>query len=56
MHTKNSQFIDTSHGCILQVKRESVSCSIVSDSETLWTVVNQAPLSMEFSRQEYQSG
>ena len=23
---------------------------------TLWTVAHQAPLSMEFSRQEYQSG
>ena len=26
------------------------------DSVTLWTVVHQAPLSMEFSRQEYWSG
>ena len=30
--------------------------SIVSDSATLWTVARQAPLSMEFSRQEYWSG
>ena len=29
--------------------------SVVSDSETPWTVVHQAPLSMEFSRQEYWS-
>ena len=28
----------------------------MSDSETLWTVARQAPLSMEFSRQEYWSG
>ena len=28
----------------------------MSDSVTLWTVVRQAPLSMEFSRQEYWSG
>ena len=28
----------------------------MSDSVTLWTVACQAPLSMEFSRQEYQSG
>ena len=28
----------------------------VSDSATLWTVARQAPLSMEFSRQEYWSG
>ena len=31
-------------------------CSVVSDSATPWTVVPQAPLSMEFSRQEYWSG
>ena len=31
-------------------------CSIVSDSVTPWTVGPQAPLSMEFSRQEYWSG
>ena len=28
----------------------------MSDSATLWTVTYQAPLSMEFSRQEYWSG
>ena len=32
-------------------------CSVVSDSfATPWTVAHQAPLSMEFSRQEYWSG
>ena len=31
-------------------------CSVVSDSVISWTVVCQAPLSMEFSRQEYWSG
>ena len=30
--------------------------SVVSDSETLWIVAHQAPLSMGFSRQEYWSG
>ena len=30
--------------------------SVVSNSETPWTVVRQAPLSMGFSRQEYWSG
>ena len=30
--------------------------SVVSDSATPWTVAHQAPLSMEFSRQEYWSG
>ena len=34
----------------------SESYSVVSDSVTLWTVANQAPLSVEFSRQEYWSG
>ena len=32
------------------------SCSVKSDSQTSWTVVSQAPLSMEFSRQGYWSG
>ena len=31
------------------------ACSIVSDSETLWTVAHQAPPPMRFSRQEYWS-
>ena len=33
-----------------------VSCSVVCDSATPWTVAHQASLSMEFSRQEYWSG
>ena len=32
-----------------------LSHSVVSDSVTSWTVACQAPLSMEFSRQEYWS-
>ena len=32
------------------------SCLFVSDSVTPWTVICQAPMSMEFSRQEYRSG
>ena len=35
---------------ILEIK--SVSHSVMSDSVTPWTVAHQAPLSMEFSRQE----
>ena len=35
---------------------ERVSRSVMSDSATPWTVAHQAPLSMEFSRQEYWSG
>ena len=34
----------------------NVSYSVVSDSATPWTVAHQAPLSIEFSRQEYWSG
>ena len=30
--------------------------SVVSNSVTLWTIARQAPLSLEFSRQEYWSG
>ena len=32
------------------------ACSVVSDSATPWTIARQAPLSKEFSRQEYWSG
>ena len=32
------------------------TCSVMSDFVTPWTVAPQAPLSMEFSRQEYWSG
>ena len=38
-----------------EVKSESVCCSVMSDSATPWTVARQAPLSTEFSRQEYWS-
>ena len=42
---------------MLKVKeRESVDCSVVSDSCDLVDLALQAPLSMEFSRQEYWSG
>ena len=34
----------------------SVSCSVVSDSATAWTVAFQAPLTMGFSRQENVAG
>ena len=44
------------HSPVSDVKRKSVSPSLVSDSATLWTVAHQAPLSMGFSRQEYWSG
>ena len=36
--------------------RAVLSCSVVSDFVTSWTVARQAPLSMGFSRQEYWSG
>ena len=34
----------------------SCSAAVFSDSVTPWTVAPQAPLSVEFSRQEYWSG
>ena len=37
-------------------KSESVSCLVVSDPVTPWTVPTSPPLSMEFSRQEYWRG
>ena len=39
-----------------ETERKSVSCSVVSDSATPWTVAPQAPLSMGFPRQENWSG
>ena len=42
-------------GFIKNGESESVSCSVTSDFATPWTVACQAPLSMEFSRQEYWS-
>ena len=33
-----------------------LSCSVVSDSATPWTIAHHAPVSMEFSRQKYWSG
>ena len=49
--------LNVSHICYSKIFSVSVSCSVVSDSfATPWTVAYQAPLSMEFSRQEYWSG
>ena len=39
-----------------EVKSESVSCSVVPDSATPWTVAHQGPLAMGFSGQEYWGG
>ena len=39
-----------------QLSMHMCTCSVVSDSVTPWTVAHQAPLSMEFSREEYCSG
>ena len=38
------------------MKSETVSCSVVSDFATPSSVACQAPLSMEFSKQEYWIG
>ena len=43
-----------SYGQRKEVK--SVSRSVMSDSVTTWTITHQAPLSMEFSRQEHWGG
>ena len=47
-----SCFISTN----VSMETESVSCSVLSNSATPGTRARQAPLSMEFSRQEYWSG
>ena len=38
---------------LLYYKQESFGYSVMSNSAIPWTVASQAPLSMEFSRQEY---
>ena len=40
----------------LQDQKNEISRSVISNFATPWTVVCQAPMSMEFSRQEYWSG
>ena len=39
-----------------RLSSSSSNCSVVCHSETPWTIPRQAPLSTEFSRQEYWSG
>ena len=42
--------------CLVAVfESENISCLVMCDSVTPWTIAHQAPLSMEFSRQEYWS-
>ena len=41
---------------VLSLGSESVNRSVVSDSVTPWTVAQQIPLSMGFSRHEYWGG
>ena len=53
---KKALFGETGGKGLLRYESKSVSHSIVSDSlVTPWTETRQAPLSMEFSRQEYWS-
>ena len=49
-------FIDLIASYKGEIVSESVSDLVLSDSVTPWIVAHQAPLSMEFSRQEYWSG
>ena len=58
----NYQILGTSHDsfCLKKVLKfdqlyesESVSCSVLSDFATSWTVAHQASLSVGFSRQEW---
>ena len=42
--------------CVCVCVCVGISHPVVSDSATSWTVAHQAPLSLEFSRQEYWSG
>ena len=42
--------------CMYIYVYECLVTSVVSDSVTMWTVACQAPLSVGYSKQEYQSG
>ena len=55
VHFKSNSQNNTIHWVWIWRSR-SVSCSVMSNSATPWTVAHQAPLSMEFSRQEDWSG
>ena len=54
LHSQSS--LVTKYFVIIRTLSLCLVISVVSDSATLWTVAHQAPLSMEFSRQEYWSG
>ena len=41
--------------CFISIGSGHISCSVMSNSAIPWTIAHQAPLSMEFSRQEYWS-
>ena len=41
---------------IYLIRSDQISCSVVSNSVTPWTVARQAPLSMRLCRQKYWSG
>ena len=52
-------YVDNTYNTIIQYMSMAhvyVSRAVMSDSVISWTVARQAPLSMDFSRQEYQSG
>ena len=52
------QFDMLVHPCLVPVftSHYLCACSVMSNSLQLWSVTHQAPLSMEFPRQEYWSG
>ena len=52
--TRLKQLNSSTH--IYYTESESVSHSVMSDSAIAQTIASQAPLSMEFSRQEYWNG
>jgi len=52
----SSQWCHPAISYVLSLDACVLWCSVVSDSVTPWSVACQAPLSMEFSKQEYWSG
>ena len=54
LHSQSS--LVTKYFVIIKTRSACLVASVVSDSVILWAVAHQAPLSMEFSRQEYWSG
>ena len=56
MNTEQMKYVQASSFTKYLLSNVCDSCSVMPDSATPWTIACQAPLFMEFSRQDYWSG